>query len=203
MSAFFIQLRWVIDWRVSGLKSNIFCFRAAISSSMFEKQVFPNSVRNSRQTCSIGFISGVYGGMYKRVIRFGILMYFESCHGALSHTRTIWSLGYLLASASINAFISLDLCPLLGFLGLLLFRFSPLFLRPGLPFVAAGLSSIWQKKSPVSGSTAPNISLYSRTRCLGITGLFPLAHQQYLGSEMRPKLASSSKNNLILPFSCG
>ena len=129
-----------------------------------EKHLFLKfSVRNSRRICSIGFISGVYGGMAKSLILSGIFSVFELCHDAPSQTNKITSSGYYFPNSDKNKFIHSVL----------------------------HFGRIKKKFSPSTGSTAPYAYTYSRIRWQGTLGRIPFGHQHEDGVEIRPKPASS------------
>ena len=72
--------------------------------------VWKTSFRNpfvliSLHICSIGFISGVYGGMFSSVMLSGIIIADDLCHEAPSHTINISSSEYSLDNSSMNTFM--------------------------------------------------------------------------------------------------
>lgn len=119
--------------------------------------------RTSFQICSIGFISGVYGGMKNNRILDGTISFADLCHAAPSQHKSIVSSGY--ASASVR---------------------KKTFIHP-----LSQLGIIRKCPSPVKGSIAPYTYRYSRMWWQGTFGRCPLIHQQYLGLLIRPNPASS------------
>ena len=69
--------------------------RSITFSNVWKASFLKPRLRISFQICSIGFISGVYGGMKARVIRSGITKEADLCHIAPSHTNRIRSSGYV------------------------------------------------------------------------------------------------------------
>ena len=120
-------------------------------------------IRSSFQICSMGFISGVYGGMKNNSMFSGIWSLLDLCHAAPSQHSRIRSSGYCLDSSSRNMFIQVEL--------------------------QYGITR--KQELPVTGSTAPYAYRYSRMWWQGTDGRMPFSHQQYLGLLIRPNPASS------------
>lgn len=80
------------------------------------------------QICSMGFISGVYGGMERSCIFSGQRNAFDLCHAAPSHTNRIISSGYCSESFSRNILVH----------------------------SVSQFGIVKKKLSPLRGSTAPN-----------------------------------------------
>ena len=76
----------------------------SITFSKLENISFLNPrFRSSFHICSIGFISGVYGGMKNRTMLSGTSRCFVLCHAAPSQQRRMTSLGYFLDSSFRNS----------------------------------------------------------------------------------------------------
>ena len=98
-----IHCRPVMPWMTVADRFLITSHKRSITFSNVWKASFLNPrLRIFFQICSIGFISGVYGGMKARVIRSGITKEADLCHIAPSNTNRIRSSGYALASSSRN-----------------------------------------------------------------------------------------------------
>ena len=80
------------------------------------------------QICSMGFISGVYGGIERSCIFSGQRNAFDLCHAAPSHTNRIISSGYCSESFSRNILVH----------------------------SVSQFGIVKKKLSPLRGSTAPN-----------------------------------------------
>ena len=96
------------------------------------------------QICSIGFISGVYGGMERSCIFSGQRNAFDLCHAAPSHTNRIISSGYCSESFSRNILVH----------------------------SVSQFGIVKKKLSPLRGSTAPRLSTGCSLRFAGF-GLSP------------------------------
>ena len=103
---------------------------SSVGKISFLKPIFLSSF----QICSIGFISGVYGGMKTKRILSGTIRLVDLCQAAPSQHNTILSSGYFLDRRSKKAFIHAEL----------------------------QYGRTRKKDSPVNGSTAPYAYLYSR-----------------------------------------
>ena len=130
-----------------------------VANTLFRKP----RLRISFQICSIGFISGVYGGIWKSTILSGTSSVPDLCHAAPSQHIRMVSWGNCLDNSRRN-------------------RFMHTVLQQGITR---------KQDSPVSGSTAPQAYRYSRMWWHGTLGRIPFSHQQYLGLLIRPKPASS------------
>lgn len=109
--------------------------RRFITSSSELNTSFLNPIeRICFQICSMGFISGVYGGMERSCMFSGHFNAFDLCHAAPSHTSRMMSSGNRLESSAKNTFVH--------------------------PVSQFGM--VRKKLSPFSGSTAPNAYRYSR-----------------------------------------
>ena len=130
-----IQLRRVMLEMVSEERLLIVWQRRSTTfSNVWNTSFLKPFVRNSRHICSIGFISGVYGGMLTIVMLSGITIAVDLCHDAPSQTRIMSSLTYSFESSARKTFMHT-------------------VLQYGI---------IRKNPSPVSGSTAPNAYRYSR-----------------------------------------
>ena len=130
-----------------------------VAKTSFRKPRF----RISFQICSIGFISGVYGGIQKSTMFSGTSNVPDLCHAAPSQHIRMVSCGNCLDTSRRNRFIHTVL--------------------------QQGMTR--KQDSPVKGSTAPQAYRYSRIWWHGTLGRMPSSHQQYLGLLIRPKPASS------------
>ena len=80
--------------------------RRFITSSSELNTSFLNPIeRICFQICSMGFISGVYGGIERSCIFSGQRNAFDLCHAAPSHTNRIISSGYCSESFSRNILV--------------------------------------------------------------------------------------------------
>ena len=126
------------------------------------------------QICSMGFISGVYGGICVITIFSGIFSLFDLCHTAPSHTKIKMSLQ----------------------------KYSDSSFKKTFMFSVLQFGKTKKKLSPVRGSTEPKAYLYSLIWWQATLGLILLLHQQYLGLLILPKPASSSNITLTLLSLC-
>ena len=107
--------------------------RRFITSSSELNTSFLNPIeRICFQICSMGFISGVYGGIERSCIFSGQRNAFDLCHAAPSHTNRIISSGYCSESFSRNILVH--------------------------PVSQFGI--VKKKLSPLRGSTAPNTAVF-------------------------------------------
>ena len=124
-----IHLRPVILLIISFVTIQMVSQRRFITSSSELNTSFLNPIeRICFQICSMGFISGVYGGIERSCIFSGQRNAFDLCHAAPSHTNRIISSGYCSESFSRN---------------ILLHSVSQ-------------FGIVKKKLSPLRGSTAPN-----------------------------------------------
>ena len=132
-------------------------------SSVWEASFRNPLFRISFQICSMGFISGVYGGIDSSCIFSGTIRPLDLCHAAPSQHRKIISSAYVSERVFRNTFIHAVL----------------------------QYGSTRKRPSPEIGSTAPYKYMYSRMWWHGTDGRVPFLHQQYFGVLIRPKPASS------------
>ena len=118
--------------------------RFIISSSELNTSFLNPMERICFQICSIGFISGVYGGIERSCIFSGQRNAFDLCHAAPSHTNRIISSGYC----------------------------SEGFSRNILVHSVSQFGIVKKKPSPLRGSTAPRLSTGCSLRFAGF-GLSP------------------------------
>ena len=101
-----IHLRAVMLRIVSTERSRITSQRRSTTFSKVEKTSFRKPIlRSCFQICSIGFISGVYGGIKKSLILSGITSVPASCHAAPSQQRRMMSVGNCFDSSLKKIFI--------------------------------------------------------------------------------------------------
>ena len=162
-----IQERAVMLWMVSVDKAQMVSQRRSTTLSNVAKISLRKPIlRSSFQICSIGFISGVYGGIKNSSMLFGTQSDPALCHAAPSQQRRMMSSGYCFDNSS-----------------------RKIFMHAVLQY------GIMRKQdSPVKGSTAPYAYRYSLIWWHGTDGRKPFRHQQYFGLLIRPKPASSWNN---------
>ena len=117
-----------VSWRMVSHSRTTTSFR--VSKISLRKPM----VRSCFQICSIGFISGVYGGIGSSLTLEGTTRVFDLCHAAPSQTIKMVSFGYVSDNSFRNTFVHV-----------------------------VSQEGITRKKlSPVIGSTAPKAYRYSR-----------------------------------------
>ena len=106
LKQFIIQERPVILRIVSGVRSQIVSqSRRTTFSSVAKTSLRKPTLRSSFQICSMGFISGVYGGSEISSILWGTLKDFDLCQAAPSQQSRIISSGNCFDSSSKYTFM--------------------------------------------------------------------------------------------------
>ena len=91
---------------ISVVNKHMVSHKRSITAESESNTSFLNPIeRICFQICSIGFISGVYGGMERSCIFSGQRNAFDLCHAAPSHTNRIISSGYCAESFSRNILV--------------------------------------------------------------------------------------------------
>ena len=91
---------------ISVVNKHMVSHKRSITAEIESNTSFLNPIeRICFQICSIGFISGVYGGIERSCIFSGQRNAFDLCHAAPSHTNRIISSGYCSESFSRNILV--------------------------------------------------------------------------------------------------
>ena len=101
-----IQSRPVMLWTISSVRLQIVSHSRSTTSASVLNTSFLNPMdRIYSQICSMGFISGVYGGIERSWMFSGMISIFDLCQAAPSQTSKMKSSGYCFDSWSRNTLV--------------------------------------------------------------------------------------------------